>query len=54
MKRFIKGFAKLVAVISAIAAIAACIAFICERIEEIKNSDRTFRKLWFKKEVCYA
>ena len=37
MKRFIKGFAKLVAVISAIAAIAACIAFICERIEEIKN-----------------
>ena len=23
-------------------------------IEEIKNSDRTFRKLWFKKEVCYA
>lgn len=37
MRRFIKGFAKLVAVISAIAAIAACIAFICERIEEIKN-----------------
>ncbi len=23
-------------------------------IEEIKNSDRTFRKLWFGKEVCYA
>lgn len=37
MRRFIKGFAKFVAVISAIAAIAACIAFICERIEEIKN-----------------
>ena len=37
MKRFIKGFVKLVAVVSAIAAIAACIAFICERIEEIKN-----------------
>ena len=37
MRRFIKGFAKLVAVISAIAAIAACRAFICERIEEIKN-----------------
>ena len=37
MKRFIRGFFKLVAVISAIAAIAACIAFICERIEEIKN-----------------
>lgn len=37
MKRFVKGFAKLTAVISAIAAIVACIAFICERIEEIKN-----------------
>ena len=23
-------------------------------IEAIKSSDRTFRKLWFKKEVCYA
>ena len=37
MKRFIKGFIRLAGVISAIAAIAACIAFICERIEEIKN-----------------
>ena len=37
MKKFIKGFIKLVGVISAIAAIAACIAFIFERIEEIKN-----------------
>ena len=37
MKRFIKGFIKLAGVISAIAAIAACIAFICERIEEIKD-----------------
>ncbi len=37
MKRFVKGFFKLVAVISTIAAIAACISFICERIEEIKN-----------------
>ena len=37
MKRLFIGFAKLVAVISAISAIAACIAFICERIEEIKN-----------------
>ena len=40
MKRFIKGFIKLAAVITAIAAIAAGIAFICERLEEIKNKGK--------------
>ena len=32
----------------------AAFVTLMKSIEDIKTSDRTFRKLWFKKEACHG